>query len=163
MIASQLSVQCDVINNWLWRHQQNENQWYTGMIWKYRRFFSTFIDSLYRVRNKITYVLSWRAVSALTRMLFWCLFPSLLRNSENGPKITLSWALKPFVTRVHALFSIYVMLGFTYAYVYACMISVTFHIIYLLLANVIDIDAFNVFQYYFIAFHVILSNTLIDS
>ena len=29
------------------------------------------------------YVLSWRTVSALTRVLFWYLFPSLLRNSEN--------------------------------------------------------------------------------
>ena len=29
------------------------------------------------------YVLSWRIVSALTRGLFWCLFPSLLRNSGN--------------------------------------------------------------------------------
>ena len=29
------------------------------------------------------YVLSWRTVSALTRVLFWYLFPSLLRNSGN--------------------------------------------------------------------------------
>ena len=29
------------------------------------------------------YVLSWRTVSALTRVLFWNLFPSLLRNSGN--------------------------------------------------------------------------------
>ena len=28
-------------------------------------------------------VLSWRTVSALTRELFWYLFPSLLRNSGN--------------------------------------------------------------------------------
>ena len=34
------------------------------------------------------YVLSWRTVSALTRVLFWYLFPEL-RNT----KITLSWAL----------------------------------------------------------------------
>ena len=29
------------------------------------------------------YVLLWRTASALTRVLFCCLFPSLLRNSEN--------------------------------------------------------------------------------
>ena len=29
------------------------------------------------------YVLSWRTVSALTRVLLWYLFPSLLRNSGN--------------------------------------------------------------------------------
>ena len=46
-------------------------------------FLSSFMDSLYRVRNKIMYVLSWRTVSALTRVLFWCLFPSLLHNSGN--------------------------------------------------------------------------------
>ena len=39
--------------------------------------------SLYHVRNEIMYVLLWRTVYALTRVLFWCLFPSLLRNSGN--------------------------------------------------------------------------------
>ena len=29
------------------------------------------------------YVLEWRTASALTRGLFWCLFPELLRNSGN--------------------------------------------------------------------------------
>ena len=29
------------------------------------------------------YVLEWRTVSALTRVLFWYLFPSLLHNSGN--------------------------------------------------------------------------------
>ena len=29
------------------------------------------------------YVLLWRTVYALTRVLFWSLFPSLLRNSGN--------------------------------------------------------------------------------
>ena len=38
---------------------------------------------LCRVRNKIMYVLLWRTVSALTRVLFWYLLPSLLRNSRN--------------------------------------------------------------------------------
>ena len=44
---------------------------------------ASFLDSLCRVRNKIMYVLLWQTVYALTRVLFWCLFPSLLRNSGN--------------------------------------------------------------------------------
>ena len=32
------------------------------------------------------YVLSWRTVSVLTRVLFLCLFSSLLRNSGNNHK-----------------------------------------------------------------------------
>ena len=41
------------------------------------------MDSLCHVRNKIMYVLLWLTVYALTRVLFWCLFPSLQRNSGN--------------------------------------------------------------------------------
>ena len=36
------------------------------------------MDLLCRVRNKVMYVLLWRTVSAFTRVLFWCLLPSLL-------------------------------------------------------------------------------------
>ena len=36
-----------------------------------------------RVRNKIMYVLSWRTVSVLTRVSFWCLLSLLLCNSGN--------------------------------------------------------------------------------
>ena len=50
------------------------------------------MDSLCRVRNKIMHVLSWRTVSALTRVLFWYLLPSLLRNSgskhQNNPLVS---------------------------------------------------------------------------
>ena len=46
-------------------------------------FLSSFMDSLFCVRNKIMYVLSCRTVSALTRVLFWSLFPSCHRNSRN--------------------------------------------------------------------------------
>ena len=41
------------------------------------------MDWLCHVRNKIMYVLSQRTVYALTWVLFWCLFPSLLCNSGN--------------------------------------------------------------------------------
>ena len=37
-------------------------------------------------KNKIMYVLSWQTVSVLTRELFLCLLPSLLRNSGNKRK-----------------------------------------------------------------------------
>ena len=46
---------------------------------------SSFMDWLCRVRNKTTYVLSWRTV-ALTRVLFLCLSPPLLRNSGDKHK-----------------------------------------------------------------------------
>ena len=61
------------------------------------------------ISNKIIYLPPWRTISVLTRVIFWCLFPSLLRNSRNTQQnnITLSWALKQFVTWVHALFPIY--------------------------------------------------------
>ena len=67
--VSELSGHCDVISNRLWRHQQNEN-------WASEKrddmltssFLSSFMASLCRVRNKILYVLSWRTVSALTRV-----------------------------------------------------------------------------------------------
>ena len=73
MIASQLSGRCDVISNRLWRHQQNKTR--TSETRERRVkvdvFLSSFMYSLCRVRNKILYVLSWRTVSALIRVLFW--------------------------------------------------------------------------------------------
>ena len=84
VIASQLSGHCDVISDWLWRHQQNEN-WASEARGRCVKIvvLPSFIDSLCRVRNKILYVLSWRTVSALTWVLFWCLFSSLLHYSGN--------------------------------------------------------------------------------
>ena len=96
VIASQLSCHCDVTSNRFWRHHQNENRASEtrGRCVKLVVLYS-FMDSLCRVRNKIMYVLSWRTVSALTRALFLVYIHT---------KITLSWALKRFVTRVHTLF-----------------------------------------------------------
>ena len=84
VIASQLSGYYDVINNPLWRNQQNATpaSEARGRCVKVV-VLSSFSSSLCRERNKIMYVLSWRTVSALTRVLFWCLLPSLLRNSGN--------------------------------------------------------------------------------
>ena len=84
MIASQLHGYCDVINKRLWHHQQKVHQASEAR----RRsvkivVLSSFLSSLCRVRNKIMYALSWRTIAALIRVLFWCLFPPLLRNSGN--------------------------------------------------------------------------------
>ena len=84
VISSQLSGHCDVINNRLWRHQQNDNRTSETRGRCVKSFvLSSLMDSLCRVGNKIMYVLSWGTVSALTRGLVWYLFPSLLRNSGN--------------------------------------------------------------------------------
>ena len=85
MIASQLFGYCDVISNPLWHHQQNVNRASKTRVKKVWRslFLSSFTDSLYRVRNKIMYVLAWRTIYALTRVLFWCLCPPLQHNSGN--------------------------------------------------------------------------------
>ena len=84
VFASQLSGHCDVIASRLWRHLQNVQRASETRGWCVKILvLAPFIDPLCHVTNKIMYVLSWRTVSALTRVLFWCLFPSLLRNSGN--------------------------------------------------------------------------------
>ena len=84
MFASQLSGHCDVIADRLWRHQQNvKRASETRGLCVEILVLASFMDSLCRVRTKTMYVLLWRTVYALTRVLFWCLFPSLLRNSGN--------------------------------------------------------------------------------
>ena len=84
VITSQLSGHCDVISDRLWHQQQNKTERMRhGADVLRSSFLSSFMDPSCRVWNKIMYVLSWRTVSALTRVLFWCLFPSLLRNSGN--------------------------------------------------------------------------------
>ena len=75
VIASQLSRKCDVISNRLWRHQRNENRFSKIVI------LSSFMDSLYRVRNKIV-TNGFCAHSSA----FSCIFTSLLRNSGNKRK-----------------------------------------------------------------------------
>ena len=83
VIAFQLSGHCDVINNRLWRHQQNENRASETRWWcvKIVVCIVIYLDSLRRVRNKLMYVLPWRTVSALTRVLFRCLFYNKHQNN----------------------------------------------------------------------------------
>ena len=100
VFASQFSGHCDVIANRLWRHRQNVKLASETRGWCVKILvLASFMDSLCLVRNKIMYVLLWRTVYALTRVLFWCLFINT--------KIILSWARKQFATRVHTLFYIY--------------------------------------------------------
>ena len=70
------------------------------------------MDALCRVRNKIRYVLSWRAVYELPRVLCLWLFPYLRRNSGNTQRRIPSRAHKLFVTRVHALLHMYFCLTY---------------------------------------------------
>ena len=84
VITSQLSGHCDVINNRLWRHQHNGSRvTQTQKLCVKIVALSSFMDSLCRVRNKTIYSFWWRTVYVPTRVLFWWLFSSLLRNSGN--------------------------------------------------------------------------------
>ena len=69
VITPQLPGHCDVISNRLWHHQQNANQASETRCRCVRSsFFSSFMDLLCSVRNKMMYALSWRTVFALTRL-----------------------------------------------------------------------------------------------
>ena len=108
VITSQLSGHCHVISNRLWRHQLNENQVIETRGLCVKLFvFIVIYGFVCHVRNEIMYVLSWRTVIVLTQVLYWYLLPSSLGNAGNKTKITLSWGLNWFVTRVHTLFSMY--------------------------------------------------------
>ena len=65
-IALQLSGHCDVISNWLWRHQQKVNWMIHGVdMWR-SLFLSSFMDLFCHVRNIIMYPLFWQTVYVLT-------------------------------------------------------------------------------------------------
>ena len=77
VIVMSSEIDCDIIigiKTEQVRHRGNDRRFYHHL-WIH-----------YVVRNKIMHVLSWRTVSAPTRVLFLCLFPSLLHNSGNKHK-----------------------------------------------------------------------------
>ena len=126
VIASQLSGHCVVISHRLWRHQQNENRVSdTGMMRKDCRLYRHFCIHYAVCKKQKMYVLSRRTVSVLTRVLFWCLPPPppppppprCFATREINTKITLSSALKQFVTWVHTLFFMSPLLWKTWIFI----------------------------------------------
>ena len=98
VIASQLSGHCDVISNRLWRHQQKVMRGSeTWELWVKILVLASFMDSLYRVRNKIIMYSCDKLFMHSRECYFGVYFT----------KITLSSAHKQFATRVHTLFSIW--------------------------------------------------------
>ena len=85
-----------------------------------------FIGSLCRVINEIMYELWWRTVYAPTRVLFWCLFPSLLRKHHINP----AEHIKQFATRVHIPYFVH---GLSWIWPWMKSISneldITFHVL----------------------------------
>ena len=125
------AIDCDVISS-------TKTQWVRhGDDVKRSSFLLPLMDLLCHVRNRITYLLSWRTVSALLQCYFGVYFPSCEATREINTKITLSWVLKQFVTRVNTLISmnmfswpqcvsvkkgehVYVSFVLIYLFIYAC-------------------------------------------
>ena len=76
VIVTSLAIDCDVISGTKAERVRRER--YVKIV-----VLSSFMYSLCHVRNRMIYVLSWRTISVLTRVLFCYLFPPLLRNSGN--------------------------------------------------------------------------------
>ena len=104
VLASQLSGHRNVISNR--RHQQNV-KWASETWGCCVRVvvLSSFVDSLCRVRKAIMYVLSRRTVNALTSVHVGVYFLPCCATPEINTTVTLFWAHKQFITRVHSLFS----------------------------------------------------------
>ena len=104
VLSSQLSGYCDVIANQLWRHQQNVKRASETWGWCVKILvFSAIYGFVCRVRNKIMYVLLWRTVYALTRVLFWCFFSAIygfVCRVRNKIMYVLLWRTVYALTRV---------------------------------------------------------------
>ena len=105
MIASQLSGHCDVICNRLWRHQQNENR--ASATWG-------------RCVKLVVCIVIYGLVVSCKKKNNVCILVTNHFCAHSSGKITLSWALKRFVTRVHTLFPI--------TFIFCHCSSVPFHI-----------------------------------
>ena len=108
VIASQLSGYSDVINNRLWHHQQNGNpaSKARGRCVKLVAFIviCTVVFSCKKENNVCTRVTTCFCTHSSVILVY---FPRCFATREINTKITLSWALKQFVTRVHTFFSIW--------------------------------------------------------
>ena len=103
VMAAQLSGHCDITSNRLTSEKRASET--RGRFVKIV-FLSSFMDSLCCARNRITHRLSWRTVFLPLEFYFGIFFPRCFVTREINNKITLSWALNRFVTRLHTLFSI---------------------------------------------------------
>ena len=108
-IVSQFSGHCDIISNRLWSSaidcdiisRMKPCEWDTGMMCKDRHFFHN-LWTLYPCKK-------WNNICSLTtncfEYYFGVYFIRCFATWEINTKMTHSWALKQFVTRVHKLFS----------------------------------------------------------
>ena len=103
-----ITIHVNVISNRLWRHQQNENRTREtrGRCVKIVVFIVIFGFVMW-CKNKIMYCRDELFLRSI-ECYFGTYFPCCFATRETHTKITLSWALKQFLTRVHALFCIYV-------------------------------------------------------
>ena len=101
VIASQLSGHYDVISNRLWRHQRNE---------------SRASETRGRCKKIVIFIViyglvmsckEWNNVCTFVTNCFATFVTNCFATREINTKITLSWALKQFVTRVRTLLSLY--------------------------------------------------------
>ena len=101
VIATSSAIYCDVTS-------RTKTERDTGMMCKDRRFYHIcviFGFKLCRVRNTIMYVSRDELFVRSLECYFGVYLPRCFATGEINSKITLSWALKQFVTRVHTLFS----------------------------------------------------------
>ena len=78
-ISNQLDIIIHVIASIVMSSAEEKlSKWAMRTMCKDHHFYRHLWIFLCHVRNKIMYVLSWWALSPLTWVLFWCLFPSLL-------------------------------------------------------------------------------------
>ena len=94
VIASQLSRYCDIIRNRLWRHQQNEDRASKARGRCVKVVVFIFIYG---------FVMSYKKWNNVCILVPTCCFTT----RELNKKVTLSWAQRQFLTRVHTLFSLY--------------------------------------------------------
>ena len=115
-IASQLSGHCDFISNRLWRHQPNENRASEtrGRCVKLFVFIGIY-GCVMSCRIKQCMYSRHEPFLRSLECYFGIYFPRCFATQDINTKITLSWALKRFVTRVHTLFSMHFLYN---AYIY---------------------------------------------
>ena len=99
VIASQLSRYCDIINNRLWCHQQKEGRASETRGRCVKIVIYGFVMSCKKKNNVCTLMTNYFCNHSSIIFVFISLFPTQKINT----KITLSWVLEQFITRIHTL------------------------------------------------------------